>query len=164
MWIISLPFILNIKTNPSCLLSSNLWIFIEFTENIKNFASESASIEQWVKQSKAKQNNSKQNYHIFHGLMGGKKEISYRVPQVDSWLWWRSHCHNLPRHSHHINFQSLPYMSHHGYTPSLVWDPHCPEYLKNKWLAIVLILNTHNEAENTFSILGTRGNDFNIVP
>lgn len=162
MWIISLPFILNIKTNPSCLLPSNLWIFIEFNENIKNFASESASIEQWVKQSKAKKKFKTKLSHI-SWINGGGKEISYRVPQVDSWLWWRSHCHNLPRHSHHINFQSLPYMSHHGYTPSLVWDPHCPEYLKNKWLAIVLILNTHNEAENTFSILGTRGNDFNIV-
>ena len=145
-------------------MSSNLWIFIEFIENIKNFASKSANIEQWVKGSKAKQKKSKQNYHIFTEWCWKKiKETSYRVPQVDSWLWWRSHCHNLPRHSHHINFQCLPYMSHHGYIPSLVWDPHCPEYLKNKWLATVLILYMQNEAQNIFSILETRGHDFNIV-
>ena len=59
MWIISLPFIIKYKTNPGCLMSSNLWIFIELIENIKNFASKSANIELWVKGSKAKQNKSK---------------------------------------------------------------------------------------------------------
>lgn len=145
-------------------MSSNLWIFIELTENIKNFASKSANIEQWVKGSKAKKKTS-QNKIITSSWNDAEKktETSYRVPQVDSWLWWRSHCHNLPRHSHHINFQSLPYMSHHGCIPSLVWDPHCPEYLKNKWLATVLILYMHNEAENIFSNLETRGHDFKII-
>lgn len=145
-------------------MSSNIWTFIELIENIKNFASKSANIEQWLKGSKAKQNKSKQNYHIFmEWCWKNNQETSYRVPQVDSWLWWRSHCHNLPRHSHHINFQSLPYMSHHGCIPSLVWDHHCPEYLKNKWLATVLILYMHNEAENRFSNLETRGHDFKII-
>lgn len=143
MWIILLPLLLNLKMNPSCLSSSNLWTYIVLKIPKNWIQTKSTSIEQWAKQSKAKQNESKQNYHILHGLMVKKKETSYQVPPVDSWLWWRSHCHNLPRHSHHINFQYLPYMSHHGYTPSLVWDPHCPEYLKNKWLAIVLILKKH---------------------
>lgn len=84
-----------------------------------------------TKQSKTKQIKTKLPHTSW--INGGKrKETSYQAPRVGSWLWWRSHCHNLPRHSHHINFQYLPYRSHHGYTPSLVWDPHCPEYLKKK--------------------------------
>lgn len=145
-------------------MSSNLWIFIGFIENIKKFCFKVSKHRTMSerKQSKTKQVKTKLS-HIHGWCWKKKKETSYRVPQVDSWQWWRWHCRNSPRHSHHINFQSLPYMSHHGYIPSLVWDPHCPEYLKNKWLATVLILYMHNEAQNRFSILETRGHDFNIV-
>lgn len=146
-------------------MSSNIWTFIELIENIKKFCFKISKHRTMTerKQGKTKQVKTKLSY--LHGMMLKKKkqETSYRVPQVDSWLWWRSHCHNLPRHSHHINFQSLPYMSHHGCIPSLVWDHHCPEYLKNKQLATVLILYMHNEAENRFSNLETRGHDFKII-
>lgn len=113
-------------------------------ENIKKLDSNKVNKRRTMgktKQSKTKRVKTKLSHISW--INGEKKETSYQVPPVDSWLWWRSHCHNLPRHSHHINFQYLPYMSHHGYTPSLVWDPHCPEYLKNKWLAIILILKKH---------------------